>query len=538
MKVQVQSVNSFQKKLTVTIPPERVRNQLDTAYRRLAGQVRLHGFRPGKAPRRVLEAKFGEQIEADVASDLIQTGWRSAVAEHDISPVSQPNLSDSGAVKSADGFTFTILVDVRPEIDLSNYTGVEVVYPKVEIGADELESAVKARLEGQAKLEEVTDRAITAGDLALVELVCSDGDDEVHREPGTMIRTEGDPYFPGIEAALVGLETGSDTEISVTFGEEARTDVVAGRTLDVQIKVMSIQSYAVPDLTDDLADEMGFEGGVDGMRVALDGQLRSGREELARNQARANVLEALIAANPFDVPDGMVQQSLQMLVEELRMAQAYRTGRDPKEIGFSEAQIADLRVRAQFAAKAGLILEYVGKAEGLDVTDGDLDSKYAELAEQSGQTVEAVKGRFLTGDNLDELRDRVLEEKTLDWLLEKSVLVDPPPVEAAPAAEAEEAPKKPAEKKAKAPKKEAKAPKKESAPAPEAAPANKKANAPKKAAPSDDLGVLDGAIGAIKTALASGDHDGSLSALLTAETEGKARKGALAAIQGRIDATA
>jgi trigger factor len=330
-------------------------------------------------------------------------------------------------------------------VTLEAYKGVEVVFPKVEITDDQLEATVKGRLEGQARLVEVSDRAIESGDMALVELVALDGDEEVVREQGTMIRTEADPYYPGVDQLLIGLEAGGKKTETVTFGEDARTEAVAGRELEVSVKVLSIQANEVPALDDDLAKELGYEGGADGMRQALRMQLEENATEMARNQARANLLEKLIGLNDFTVPDSLVEQSLDMLMTELKLQNAYRTGRDPRTISFSEEQINDLRGRAHFAAKAGLILESVTKTENIEVVDADLDARYQEIADSQGQTIEAVRAYFQQDKALDELRDRLLEEKTLDWLLEQAVLIDPPAPaeEVAPAEEAtadEEAP--------------------------------------------------------------------------------------------------
>ena len=120
----------------------------------------------------------------------------------------------------------------------------------------------------------------------------------------------------------------------MTFPEEARADSVAGKTLDVTVKVITIQANEVPELSDDIAGELGYEGGADGMRTALQGELEGTKAEMARNQARANLLQALIEANPFDVPGGMVDQQLQALIQELRLQRAYQ-GLDPRSLQFS-----------------------------------------------------------------------------------------------------------------------------------------------------------------------------------------------------------
>ncbi|MEQ1566996.1 MAG: trigger factor [Myxococcota bacterium] len=482
MKVDVTTVGSFQKQLAFVVPPDQVQTQLEAAYKRLAGRVRMPGFRPGKAPRRVLEGRYGPQIEADVANDLIQQSYRTALASNNIQPVGQPNLADSSPVIDQSGFKFTITVDVRPEIDLATWTGVDVVYPEVSVEPADVDRSVKARLEGRARLEEATGRPVAKGDMALIELVARAGDEELAREPGTMIRTDGDPYYPGVESLVIGAEAGVEASGTVTFGADARTPAVAGREAEVTFKVLAIQSYKVPELDDALATELGYEGGAAGMRTAIEAQIRQARDEMARNQARANLLEVIIAKNPFEVPASMVEQSLKMLMDELKLQQSLRSGRDPRTIGFNEAQVQDLRMRSHFAAKAALILEWVAKKEGISVTDDDIEAKYKQLATERNQTVEAVKGWFQKENASAELRERILEEKTLDWLLERANLV-----------------------------------------------------APSAAAPAGPLSSdpLEGSVDALKERLASGAFDAQLDALTEAETAGRNRKGALTAIDAR-----
>jgi len=325
-----------------------------------------------------------------------------------------------------------------------------------------------------------------------------------------MVKTDGDFYYPGLGAWLIGAKLGKKKSGSVTYGDNAQNEVVAGKKLKTSAKVLSIQSNQIPELTDELAAEIGFEGGVDVMRADLRTELESSRDQMVRNQARANLLQELIKANEFDVPRGMVEQQLKVLVNELRMQQAYR-GIDPKTVNFNDQQIADLSMRSEFAVKGGLILEYVSKTEDINVTDEEIEAKYQEMADERGQSVEAIRGYFMKENSVEDLRGRLLEEKTLDWLLENAKLVDAP---TEPEAEA-------------APKKKAAAKKK--------APAKTKAKKSKEASSDLDVSVLSGTVAAVKKALGTGDFDSSLKDLLAAEESGKARKGVLTAIQSRMD---
>jgi trigger factor len=424
MHVDVNPLSDHQKQVTITIPADEVRAELDKAYRQLSGKVRLKGFRVGKVPHGVIESRFGDQIRADVANALIQSGYRKFLDEHKIEPISQPRLEKTAEVSKGADFVFTILVDVRPDIHIDAYKGLEVDFPMSTVSDPEVDSQISAMLQQQARLVEVTDRTIEAGDSVLAEITVMDGQDEVHTEPGTMVRTEGELSLAGIESLLIGLKPQQQKTAKVTYEAHAEIEAIAGRTLKTRVKVLSIQSMQSPEWTDATSEELGYEGGKEGMRAAIRGQMEARSVEMSRNQARANVLETIIDKNTFEVPAALIDQSQAMLAQELQLQTAYQTGQEPKEVTFSDEQLGDLRGRATFAAKAGLILDFISKQESIVVEESDLEARYLEISEQQGQSVDAIRGYFAQPDQNKELKDRLLEEKTLDWLLENSTIVE------------------------------------------------------------------------------------------------------------------
>jgi trigger factor len=454
MNIEVQTENAYSRKVRVQVSADEVRTELDKAYNKVGQKARLPGFRPGRAPRQVLEARFGPGVREDVVNALINTAYTRALKSHNLAPVSRPSVQDVGDFKSGAPFAFTIAVEVRPEVEAQSYTGLKVEWPAWEVTEAEVDAEIARRQSGMARLSTVEGRGVGAGDTVQVELTVRDGDAVVIEEPGTLITAGGDPNYGGIEALLDGQAIDQVREGEVAFAAGARAPGVGGRTLQVTAKVLSIMARVVPSLTDALAEEMGFAGGVGAMRTSVAGQLSKGREEYARNVARANLLQSLIDANPFEVPDGMVEQNLQLLMEEFRLQQAMR-GADPKSLNFNRELTADLRRRAGFAAKGAVLLESVSRLEKIEATDADVEAKLEELARGRGQTIEAVRGYFAKDDGIAELKDRILEEKTLDWLLSHAEVTHASPAaeagaaaEAAPVdAPAAEAPKKKASKK-------------------------------------------------------------------------------------------
>ncbi len=478
-ELEIEEVTTCRRKLHFTVSPDEVQKELNTAYSELGAKVRLPGFRRGKAPRWLLEKRFSKNVQADVADKLVQRGFKDADIPHVI--VGRPTLEDLGDVTQKEGLQFTVSVDIRPEIKVENYASIEVEYDAPKVDDKEIESAIQEKLRSKGRIEDAADDAIVGeNDFVLIGLKILEGEESIVDEAGTMINLSKEQFYPGIESHLIGLKKGDTKTATVTIGETSVFEHLRGKEGEATIEVQSIQSYTIPELDDELAKEFGFEGGVEEFKVSIADGLIQQRENASKDQARVNILQKLVDSNDFEVPNAMIEEQLKALMEELSMRRVYG-GEDPRKIKFSDEEINDLRGRAHFAAKAACVLAAISRQESLKVEDADLEEKIASIAAMRGQTVESVRAYIQSENASDVLSDRILEEKTLNWLFENANLVAPQPTETAKKA----APKKKAAAKKAAPKKSADkkaAPKK--AAAKKAAPkkATAKKAAPKKAA--------------------------------------------------------
>ncbi|MCK6506215.1 trigger factor [Myxococcota bacterium] len=449
----IEDVSPIRRRLRFTVGAEQVKAELDSAYNSLKGRARLPGFRPGKAPRNVLEARFGKQVSSDVGARLMEQAFRQAAGALELA--GQPAVEEQGEVRSGNVLTFVIGVDVKPAVSLDGYSGLRVEYPAAQVREADVDASVRRVLQGQARIAEVTeDRPVQAGDRVLAALKLTEGETVLADEAGTMVLTQGERFYPGLESLLIGLSKGGTASGQVSIGAASQFEHLKGKQVQAEVTVLGMQAVAVPELSDELAAELGYEGGAEGMRAALRMRLQEQVDEAARNQARVALLQQLVERNPFDVPGGMIDEQFQALVEELRVRRAY-SGQDPRSVRFSDAEVADLRSRALFAARASVILAQVAKNEKIEVADGEVDARVAEIAKSRGQQVEAIRAYLQREQAFGVLRTRILEEKTLEWLLEASELVPTTPTEGGPT----EAPAaaEPAPKAAKASKKAAKA---------------------------------------------------------------------------------
>ena len=415
--VQVEEVSSYRRRLRFTVPATVVRTQLDKAYKDLKKKARVPGFRPGHATMRVLEERFGAKVHSDVGGELIDTAYRRAVAS--LSPVGRPTLEESAELTPGQDFLFVIAVDVEPEVSVQGHKGLGVSMSAEQVTDEEVTRAVDARLARRARILEVEeDRGVQTGDFVLTELKLTEDGVEVANDPGTLINTSAERFYPGIESLLLGLSKGGEASGEVTIGANSALAALRGKTVQASVKVLALQARTVPKLDDETAKEMNHDS-AEALVAAVRFELQQSKDEVARNNARVALLQKLVELNPFDVPDAMVEQQLEALTEELKVRRAYQ-GEDPRGIRFSEAELNDLRSRARFAARAALLLAAVARVEGIVVTEDDVTKKIEEIAASRQQSAQAIRGYLQNEGAIPMLRDRILEERTLEWLLENA----------------------------------------------------------------------------------------------------------------------
>jgi trigger factor len=433
-ELNIEETSDISRKLHFIVAANEVKAELDRAFKDLGRKVRLPGFRPGKVPRNMLEARFGQQVRGEVSGKLIEESYREAVVALPVT--GRPEVEARGEVRRDTDLTFTIAVQVRPEIDVKDHTGVSIELSKIQVTDGDVDRVIDQRRSTQARIEEVTDeRPVAEGDLVVAALTLTKDGEEIANEVGTMIHTTAERYYPGVEGLLIGLKTGESTEGEVTIGESAEFEHLSGVTCQAKIEVVSIQAHTVPDIDDELAEQLGFEGGVDGMKTAVRAELENYANESRMGQARVQILERLVESNHFAIPDGMIDEQMSALVDELRMRRSY-AGQDPEGLRLGDDQMADLRKRAEFAARASCILTGVAKQESIEVSDDEIAVKVQDIAEARGQAIEAVQAMIAREGADQMLRARIQEEKTIEWLYERAKIteVDAPAPEATGAA--------------------------------------------------------------------------------------------------------
>jgi trigger factor len=415
MKVHVETLSPIERKLSIEVEPAQVAAELGRAYTALGQRVRLPGFRPGKVPRRILEQRFRGEVEDDVARRLVEKSYLSAIAEHGVEAVGEPQVTGARLVLDAP-FAFEATVEVRPEVAPKDYQGLPLkrATPKVE------EAQVEARIEELrqrlGRLEPVEGRTVAElSDFAVVDYQGTVDGQPFEGGSGEGVTVEVVPgaVTSGNVEALVGLALGKTQEVSSKFPENHPQ---AGKTAVFIFTLRGLKKRIVPPLDDELAREVGGGPTLEALRnrVRTD-LLASAKSEAARGE-RDQLVQALIARNGFPLPKAMVERGLEAMLEGALRSLA-RGGVDPRTLNLDfDALRNEMRPRAETEVRGTLLLEAIAEKEGLKVEPSEVEARIEQLAKESEQAVSQVRKAFKDANQRRSLELRMREEKTVEFL--------------------------------------------------------------------------------------------------------------------------
>ena len=418
MKVQVENVSAVEKKLSIELPPERVAKALEVAYRGLAKQVKIPGFRPGKAPRRILEQRYKDQVEQDVLQILVSESWREVVASESLQPVAQP-VVDPEKLEEGKPFRFAARVEVKPVVEPKNWKGLTWDVVKAEVTDSKIDDELLRIQDSLARLEPVAGRTVAqAKDFGLVDLHgLIDGKDfEGGKGEGVTLEVVPGTLLEGNAPFLEGVEVGATVEADAEFPPGYPQAELRGKVAKFKLTLKELKHKVTPALDDELAKD--FSSDADTLAKLKDQireRLQKGESEKAERETRDHAIRALITANTFEVPNAMVERAIDMMVTGAAERFA-RQGLDIRQLGLDFRKLReDLREKATVEVRSALLLEAIAKGEQLEVSDDEVEARYGRIAKDAGTSEEKVRQHFRRhGDELADLRARMLEDKAFD----------------------------------------------------------------------------------------------------------------------------
>ena len=425
MKSAVETLSPTRAKLTVEVPFEELKPSLDAAYKKIAQQINVPGFRKGKVPPMVIDRQVGRGPVLDEAiNEALPKLYIQALQDNNIEPLAQPDI-DITKFEDNDTLEFTAEVDVRPEIKLPEYDGLEVTVDDVTVTDDDVDEQVKNLRERFASLTDV-ERAAAEGDFVVMDLkAMKDGEVVEGAEVSGMSYQVGrGGMLDGLDEALTGMKPGDEK----TFGSTLVGGEVTGEEVDVEVKVSAVKEQELPALDDEFAQTASEFDTVDELVADVRDRLERGKRLEQAAAARDAVLEKVLDMVEIPLPDGVVDGELKARRENV-MQQLTHAGLTLEQYLETEGQTvdefeADLEARTRDAIAAQFVLDEVAKKEQIGVEQQELTEHLFRRAQQSGQDPNEFAKHMVEHNHIPEMVSEVVRGKALATVVESAKVVD------------------------------------------------------------------------------------------------------------------
>src|ERR687893_743214 len=426
MTANVTKLEENKVRLDVEVAPEKVRQGVEAKIRELGRQVRVPGFRPGKAPRRVIENRLGrDYIYMEALQEQLPTWYSQAVIETDLRPIDQPEINFDEALDEEEGFKFSATVEVRPQAKLGEYKGIEVPRREIEVSEEEVDARLE-ELRGQfATLAAVESRPVQEGDFVVLDFKgerMAGGPLEGAEAEDYMLEVGRGELLPDFEENVVGMQAGERKQFGVTFPADYAEESPRNQAVLFHVHVKEIKTRDLPPLDDEFAKEASEFETLDELRSAVREQLEEAAERRAEGEFRTRVLDVVAEQAQVEIPDAMVDEKVEDMLgsfERSLRAQGMEPAQYYQLAGASPEEIKD-RVRPDAAdtVKKELVLDAVVAAEGIEADEHEVTHQIEHLAEDSERDPQEITEVMRANGSYALLQEELARSRALDFLAE------------------------------------------------------------------------------------------------------------------------
>ncbi len=431
LDVAIDKLSACERRVRVSIPREDIDRYRDDALGEMMPAAMLPGFRPGRAPKRLVSSRFKSELSDQIRSKLLADAMTQVSEQEKLSPISEPELDVNAVLVPADGpMTFEFKIEVRPEFDLPEWKGLSIRRPSRTISDADVDEALTNLLRERARFVP-HEGAAKAGDLIVANLRCLDGDTVLSEAADLelIVRPKlsfADAELAGFDKLVATARTGTPVTATVKVSDEAAVESLRGKDVTLELTVVDVKHLELPDLTPELLDELGSFESPDDLRAAVLKQLENQLEWHRRRQVRQQVSSALTASASWDLPPDLLRrQSLREL--ERAILELRRSGFDDDSI---RRHVNELRQSVMGSTAAALkehfILERIAEDQSIADVAADYDEEIRAIAAQSGESPRRVRANLEKRGLMDVLRNQIIERKTIDLITSHAKFTDTP----------------------------------------------------------------------------------------------------------------
>jgi len=421
MKAEFTDVNETQKSLKVEIPTDIVNEGIDRIARDYSRRARVPGFRPGKAPARVIKQRYKSEILHDLAHDLIPRAVDDALRERGMEAIDAPDIRDVN-VEENQPLTFSAFFEILPPFETTEYAGIALTRAVTAVPEDSVDHAMQRLRDRAARYEPVEGRGVEHGDTVTVDLDRKDaqGQSDAHKDVAIEIGAKANP--PGLDEHLLGLEVGATKTFTLNYPADYAIAELAGQAVEYTVIVKSLKRRVLPELDDEFAKDLGDFENLAALRARVREDLEHEAKHAGERDMRSELMKQLAARVPYPLPASLVDREIDRRLEDFARRMMDQ-GIDPRQAGidwqaFRESQ----REPAVEAAGGAVYLDQVARNEKIEVTADELDEEVGRYAERTGRTPAAVRAALEKEQGLSRVAAGIRREKSIDFLLSRATI--------------------------------------------------------------------------------------------------------------------
>ena len=415
---------STKREIEIEVPSEEVSRETDALIQKYQKLARIPGFRRGHVPASIIRQRFSQDIQNDVVDALVPKYFRKETERLGLMPVSQPRVTDLHA-HDGEGLHFKASFEVMPEIKVEGYKELRADHPEITVTDEEVEESLKALQEQKATFSPIEGRPIADSDYAQVSLDGTPKQDEAETKPvhmdDVLVEIGGKNTMPEFTENLRGTNAGDERTFEVNYPEDFSDERLRGKTFSYKVKINAIKQKSLPELNDDFAKELGEFSTLAEVKQKMREGMEHERRHNAERESKDKLLSELVRRNEFEIPEALVERQIDVRLDRGLRALASQGMRseDMKKLDFGRLR-AGQRDQAVQEVKASLLLEKIADEEKIEVGDDEIDREVEALAKQTNQAPDDIRARLTRDGALDRIRNRIRNEKALDFLYRQS----------------------------------------------------------------------------------------------------------------------
>jgi trigger factor len=421
MNVEVENLDKVRKKVQVVLPEAKISEIRESIYDELKKKAKIKGFRPGKVPKSIITTYYKDYIDEELQTRMVQTTMGEALSTAKVDPVTEPILN---FINEEDRHGYELECEIVPEIELPSYKAVEVEVEAINITDDDVEKRIDGLQHMHAEMiTRENDAVAQKGDFVILKY-----QGYMNGKPVKGIGTEYYPLelgtttlMPEFETALTGMRAGEEKEVSITFPDDYPDKDIASKTMQFQVLVKEIKEKRLPEINDEFAKDLNFEN-IEAMKAGLKEEISKEKDTAQKRDIAQKIMEILLKSTDIPVPKRLLDKRVLGMIEEAKNRFKADSMTEEEERSLEENLRKDFEPRAEERIKGEIILKKIAETESITVDDTEVHERMKRMAEDTRRNYEEIEKFYREYNMMDSLRASIMEEKTLNFLRDNSIV--------------------------------------------------------------------------------------------------------------------